>query len=126
MPGRGEPIRLAFEQSGATYEDVALAGKDGAKEVMKFCSPEFKCPGPSSFPTFLPGTVLISPAGSISPFAPPILQHGSVILSQLPNIMLYLGPKLGLVPDDDELAKYKVNQVFLTACDLQNEAHDVQ
>jgi len=108
IPGRGEPIRLAFEQAGATYEDVALKGKEGANEVINYCSPKFKCP-----------------SGSIPPLAPPILHHGSdIVLSQLPNIMLYLGPKLGLVPEDD-FGKYKVNQVFLTVCDLQNEAHDV-
>ena len=48
--------------------------------------------------------------------------------------MLYLGPLLGLVPNDDaadatkgnETNKLKVNQLFLSVSDLQNEAHDVQ
>jgi glutathione S-transferase len=64
----------------------------------------------------------------VPPFAPPILEHRRssseaepLILSQLPNILLYLGPQTGLAPTD-EAGRCKVNQVFLTLCDLQNEA----
>ena len=60
------------------------------------------------------------------PLAPPILSHGDLTISQTPNILLYLGPKLGLVPSDDTNAVYHVNSLTLTALDgLSNEPHDV-
>ena len=70
-----------------------------------------------------------TPSSTINPphFAPPILKHGDLVLSQLPNILLYLGPKLGLVPpeDEDENGIYHVNRLALTALDgFLNEAHD--
>lgn len=64
------------------------------------------------------------------PLAPPILRHGDLLISQTPNILLYLGPRLGLVggghkEGEDENAIYKINQLALTALDgLSNEAHD--
>lgn len=61
------------------------------------------------------------------PLAPPVLKHGNLILSQTPNILLYLAPKLGLAgPPEDEDAVYHVNQLALTALDgFSNEVHDV-
>ena len=60
------------------------------------------------------------------PLAPPILKHGDFVISQLPNILLYLGPKLGLAGDpQDEHAIYYINALALTVLDgLSNEAHD--
>ncbi|KAH7333459.1 glutathione S-transferase [Rhexocercosporidium sp. MPI-PUGE-AT-0058] len=54
--------------------------------------------------------------------------HGSLIINQTPNILLYLAPKLGLVPtaEEDEGGVYHVNSLVLTALDgLSNEVHDV-
>ena len=55
-----------------------------------------------------------------------MLRHGELLISQTPNILLYLGPKLGLAgPEEDETAIYKINQLALTALDgLSNEVHD--
>lgn len=66
-------------------------------------------------------------ANNPPPLAPPVLKHGDLVLSQTPNILLYLAPKLGLAgPEGDENAIYHVNQLALTALDgLSNEAHDV-
>ncbi|KAL8934043.1 MAG: hypothetical protein Q9211_005441, partial [Gyalolechia sp. 1 TL-2023] len=55
--------------------------------------------------------------------------HGDLTISQLPNILLYLGPKLGLAPpaeaDEEGHGRYHVNQLALTALDgFSNEAHD--
>lgn len=60
------------------------------------------------------------------PLAPPALRHGDLLLSQTPNILLYLAPKLGLAgPAGNENAIYHINQLALTALDgLSNEAHD--
>lgn len=110
LPGRGEPIRLALEQAGIAYDDLALTDQGEAVDtVMRMCGKGFDCP-----------------AGNVPPFAPPILEHRSapgeepLILSQLPNIMLYLGSLTELAPAG--AGQFRVNQVFLTLCDLQNEA----
>ena len=60
------------------------------------------------------------------PLAPPMLNHGNLLISQLPNILLYLGPKLGLAGDPkDKNAIYYINSITLTILDgLSNEAHD--
>ncbi|ODQ69538.1 hypothetical protein LIPSTDRAFT_6733 [Lipomyces starkeyi NRRL Y-11557] len=65
-------------------------------------------------------------------FAPPALlirgdgyDRKSLLISPTANILVYLGPKLGLVPEGDEVARYHINGLTLTALDLCNEAHDV-
>ncbi|KAL8723012.1 MAG: hypothetical protein Q9225_000629 [Loekoesia sp. 1 TL-2023] len=110
IPGRGEPIRLCFEATSTPYTDVTNTSKSDGMQTLK----SLISPSPSS-------------STNIPHFAPPILKHGDLIISQLPNILLYLGPKLGLVPpeDEDENGIYHVNQLALTALDgFLNEAHD--
>ncbi|KAI4188448.1 MAG: hypothetical protein LQ348_003927 [Seirophora lacunosa] len=103
IPGRGEPIRLCFEATSTPYTDVANTSSSGMDTLKS----------------------LIYPSPSAPHLAPPILKHGDLTLSQLPNILLYLGPQLGLVPEDDETALYRINQLALTALDgFLNEAHD--
>lgn len=106
IPGRGEHIRLALEEAGASYTDAAHA-KDGMSIVLAQISAENV------------GDALNPP-----PLAPPILKHGDLLISQTPNILLYLGPRLGLVPEGED-AIYRVNALALTALDgLSNEPHD--
>jgi len=108
-PGRGEHVRLALEEAGASYTDSAHQ-KDGMNLVLSQI-----------------GTKNLGDASNPPPLAPPILKHGDLTISQTPNILLYLAPRLGLVPsaEDDENAIYKVNHLALTALDgLSNEAHD--
>ncbi|CAL8584217.1 hypothetical protein XPA_009820 [Xanthoria parietina] len=109
IPGRAEPIRLCFEASSTPYTDVTNSNPDsGMKTLMSLISSSSDAPPPK-----------------IPHFAPPILQHGDLYLSQLPNILLYLGPRLGLVPSDDANAIYRINQLTLTALDgFSNEAHE--
>ncbi|CCC08842.1 unnamed protein product [Sordaria macrospora k-hell] len=109
IPGRGEFIRLALEEAGAEYVDTAKT-EGGIDEVMAHIKGE-------------------KPDDDTNPpiFAPPILKHGDLVISQTPNILLYLGPRLGLVPgvEEDPDALYKVNELALTALDgLSNEPHD--
>jgi len=68
--------------------------------------------------------------GNPPPFAPPMLKvpgagkkGGDLLISQTPNILLYLGPKLGLAGEDEVDALF-VNELTLTALDWSNEAHD--
>lgn len=64
-------------------------------------------------------------------FAPPALRvpgagkdgSSALIVSQTPNILAYLGPKIGMVPADEADAVH-VNALALTALDLSNETHD--
>jgi glutathione S-transferase len=110
MPGRGEHIRLAFEATGTPYTDVSNASKDGIQSILAQISDKN-----------------IGDKANPPPLAPPILKHGELIISQTPNILLYLGPKLGLVPNvnEDPNGIYRVNELALTVLDgLSNETHD--
>src|SRR5437773_7833894 len=83
IPGRGEFVRLALEDAGADYLDVARQpeGKGtGVKAMMK---------------------LMREGAGGLAPFAPPFLKVGTLLIAQTANILQYLGPRLGLVPDDE-------------------------
>ncbi|KAH8909269.1 hypothetical protein BR93DRAFT_944504 [Coniochaeta sp. PMI_546] len=109
MPGRGEHVRLALEEAGAEYTDTAQV-KDGVKQVLAYINGEVPDDGVN-----------------LPVCAPPILKHGDLVINQTPNILLYLGPRLGLVPagdsSDDHI--YRVNALALTALDgLSNEPHD--
>jgi glutathione S-transferase len=109
VPGRGEHIRLALEETGASYTDSGYQ-KDGMKLVTSQID-----------------TKNLGDAHNPPPLAPPILKHGDLTISQTPNILLYLGPRLGLVPtpEEDEDGIYRVNELALTALDgFSNEAHD--
>lgn len=92
IPGRGEPIRLAFEEAGVSYGDSGNFTKLLTRNATKSGAAKLK---------------------HATHFAPPILRHGEVEISQLPNIMFYLGSKLGLAPEDEQ-GKFSVNQYFLT------------
>ncbi|KLO16491.1 glutathione S-transferase P subunit [Schizopora paradoxa] len=102
IPGRGEPIRLAFEEAGVSYEDSGNFTKLLTRNATKAGAAKLL---------------------NATHFAPPILRHGDVEISQLPNIMFYLGSKLKLAPEDEQ-GKFSVNQYFLTLADLQDETHD--
>ena len=109
IPGRGEHVRLCFEESGTPYKDVCNVEENGIQQLYALNSEK-------------------SIGDTINPpvAAPPALRYGDLIVSQTPNIVLYLGPKLGLAgPEDDKNAIYHVNQLSLTALDgLSNEPHD--
>ena len=109
LPGRGEPIRLCFEVTKTPYTDVSNLSDGGRGPIMHHVSP--KNLGDSTNPP---------------PLAPPMLKHGDLLISQLPNILLYLGPKLGLAGDPhNEHAIYHINMLALTILDgLSDEVHD--
>ncbi len=100
IQGRGEFVRLALEDAGASYEDVARVEGDGA------------------ITRFLDG----SHEGAL-PFAPPFLKAGRRVIAQVANILQYLGPPLDLVPDSESLRLY-AHQLQLTISDLVAEVHD--
>jgi glutathione S-transferase len=106
IQGRGEYIRLALEEAGADYVDVArlpasARGGEGAIE-----------------------RVLQAARNGRTPFAPPILKAGRLLIAQTAAILQYLGPRLALVPKADA-ARLWAHQLQLTIADLVGEAHDV-
>jgi glutathione S-transferase len=106
IPGRGEFIRLAFEDAGIPYVDVArLPEKTGGgiPAMMK---------------------VLKNANGHIAHFAPPILKVGDLYISQTPNILAYVAARHGLVPHD-EAARAHAHQLQLTIADFLVEVHDI-
>jgi glutathione S-transferase len=101
IQGRGEFIRLALEEAGANYVDVAR-GKRGVDAMMKLMRDE---------------------RAKRPPFAPPFLKAGKIVIAQTANILLYLGPRLGLAPRDEAGALW-THQLQLTISDLVVEIHD--
>ena len=79
IQGRGEFVRLALEEAGASYVDVARA--DGGEERML---------------ALLADTALACP-----PFAPPFLKAGRRLIGQTANILLFLGERHGLAPKSE-------------------------
>jgi glutathione S-transferase len=100
IQGRGEFVRLALEEAGADYVDVARKRGDGAVDK------------------------LINRKGEKRPpFASPVLKAGKHLISHTANILLWLGPRLGLSPKD-EAGRLWVHQLQLTITDLVVEIHD--
>jgi glutathione S-transferase len=105
IQGRGELVRLAFEEAGVPYVDVGRqsSAEGGGIPAMQ--------------------AILESEAGPLPPFAPPFLRVGDLVIAQTAAILHYLGPRLGLVPDD-EASRLHVHQLQLTLSDLVAEVHD--
>jgi glutathione S-transferase len=100
-PGRGEFVRLALEESGADYADVARSG-NGMPKMMKLMN---------------------GPRVATPPFAPPFLRSGKLLIAQTANILLYLGQELSLAPGNDA-GQLWTHQLQLTMADFVAEAHD--
>jgi len=100
IQGRGEYVRLALEDAGADYDDVARRG-NGMGTMMKMMEMDKGTP----------------------PFAPPFLKAGSLVIGQTANILLYLGARHGLAPKA-EAGKFWVHQLQLTIADFVLEIHD--
>lgn len=105
IPGRGEYVRLVMEQAGADYVDVARL-------------PEAEGGGAAAV-----GRALRGELGGVLPFAPPILQHGGLVICQTPSVCRYVARRHGLWPDDPALDPVAL-QLLLTVADLVTEAHD--
>lgn len=101
IQGRGEFVRLALEDAGADYVDVARqpGGMGEMEELMA-------------------GPGLTRP-----PFAPPFLRAGRQVVAQTANVLHFLGPRLELVPDS-ESARLWAHQLQLTVEDLVVDVHE--
>jgi glutathione S-transferase len=104
IQGRGEFVRLALEEAGAPYRDVAREGGGeggGAGALARRLG-------------------RLDP----EPFAPPVLVADGLVVAQTANILFFLGPRHGLAPPD-EAGRLFVNQLQLTIADAVDEVHDV-
>jgi glutathione S-transferase len=104
IPGRGEFVRLALEEAGADYVDVARGSGTGL-----------------GVPALM--DLLQSQGIEHPPYAPPILKAGKLLISQTANILLYLGEKEGLAPAS-AAGRLWANQLQLTIADVVDETHD--
>ncbi|MBB3806581.1 MULTISPECIES: glutathione S-transferase [Xanthomonas] len=100
LQGRGEFVRLALEDAGARYTDVARVDGDEAMTA------------------FLQGR-----QDGAQPFAPPFLRAGDVVVAQVAAILHFLGPQLQLVPEA-EAQRLQALQLQMTIADLVAEVHD--
>jgi glutathione S-transferase len=99
IQGRGEFVRLALEEAGADYIDVARSNLNRMLRLMD-------------------SRRLHEP-----PFAPPFLKAGKLVIGQTANILLFLGDRHGLAPAG-EAGRLWTHQLQLTVTDLVAEVHD--
>lgn len=101
IPGRGEFVRLALEEAGVSYRDVARDPDAMAEIEAKLEEESIAHP----------------------PFAPPFLIAGNKIIGQTATILLFLGDEHNLAPKA-AAGRLWTQQLQLTIADLVAEAHD--
>lgn len=101
IQGRGEFVRLALEEAGASYVDVARQ-RGGEKAML---------------------ALLDARGVAHAPFAPPFLKAGRLLIGQTANILLFLGPRHALSPAD-VAGRLWTHQLQMTIADLVGEVHD--
>jgi glutathione S-transferase len=101
IQGRGEFVRLALEEAGVPYVDVARS--DAGEDPML---------------AYLDDDDVTRP-----PFAPPFLKAGPLLIAQTANILLFLGERHGLAPKTTA-GRLWTHQLQLTIADLVAEVHD--
>lgn len=99
IQGRGEFVRLALEEAGAEYVDVAR--REGGMDLLLSALETESRPS----------------------FAPPFLRAGELTIGQVANILLYLGEQHALAPRSDP-GRLWTHQLQLTIADLVAEIHD--
>lgn len=99
IQGRGEFVRLALEEAGVEYVDVAR-GPKGVERLMAALEEDAK------------------PA-----FAPPFLHAEGLMIGQTAAILMFLGERHGLAPADPA-GRVWTHQLQLTIADLVGEAHE--
>ena len=102
LPGRGDYVRLMFEEAGVQYEDVCRV-QNSSEECVKFYKWEKE-----GFPVI----------------APPIIQHGEFVLNETPAILQYLGRKFNLYPEGGLEVEARALQIVEVILDYHAEGHD--
>jgi glutathione S-transferase len=104
IQGRGEFVRLAFEDAGVPYDDVGRRSESDGGGVAAI------------------ERLLEEPGPWLGPLGPPALRHGKVVVAQTAAILQYVAPLLGLVPRE-EASRRRAHQIQLTIADLVAEVH---
>lgn len=105
IQGRGEFVRLALEQAGVEYIDIAREPEDagmGTPAIRR---------------------VLADEALAFPPYAPPLLKVGDQLIAQTANILMFLGARHDLAPAD-ESGRLWAHQLQLTVTDFVVHVHD--
>ncbi len=103
IQGRGEFIRLAFEDADVAYDDVGRReSRGGGVAAIE--------------------RLLAESSRYLTPLGPPVLRHGDVVIAQTAAILQYIAPRIGLVPRD-EASRLRAHQLQLTIADLVAEVH---
>lgn len=105
IQGRGEFVRLALEDAGALYIDVARGSESEGHGV----------------PAML--ALMRGKGTAHMPFAPPFLRDGDVIVSHTAAILLYLGGRIGLAPTDED-GRLWTHQIQLNITDIVKEVYN--
>lgn len=105
IQGRGEFVRLVFEEAGLPYDDVARRPESEGAGIAALMG------------------ILQDDAAGTPPFAPPVLRVGKLRIAQTALICRYVGEQCGLASagQDDRL---RAGQLMLTIMDRVLEAHD--
>ncbi len=102
LPGRGDFVRLIFEEAGVAYDDVCKR-EGNSNTAMKYYKGEN-----DGFPVI----------------APPIIRKGSFVLNQSTAILSYLGKEFGLFPGGGAEEEAHALQMALSACDYISEGRE--
>lgn len=154
IPGRGEFIRLALESQKIPYTDIAnpssssssssSAHENGYATVQRICmNPHALESAAGNPPVFSPPGLRVCFASKGGDRQGEEGKEGkTLVISQTPNILIYLGEKIpGLVggevkgkgkgdgegeeeEEEREKKKFWIQQLMMTALDLNNEVHD--
>jgi len=104
-PGTREFVRLALEDAGAAYIDVARGLESEGRGVQALLD------------------LMGGEGTSHIPFAPPFLRDGDMIVSHTAAILLYLGGRIGLAPSDAD-GQLWTHQIQLTVTDIVQEVYN--
>ena len=106
IPGRGEFVRLMFEEAGLPYRDVARLPEEegGGRAAMV--------------------AMLGDDTAGLPPFAPPVLCVGALRIAETAMVCRYVAEQGGLLPEG-EAARWHADQLMQLIMDFVVEAHDV-
>lgn len=103
FPGRGDFIRLLFEEAGVPYIDVCRKAGDSTEALKYRMRAE-----DSNLPVLFP----------------PLIRKGDFVLNQTSAILQYLGKEFGLYPSGGPEQEAVALSWTLTAADYIAEGHD--
>ncbi|MCB9666413.1 MAG: glutathione S-transferase family protein [Alphaproteobacteria bacterium] len=104
LPGRGEYVRLVLEHLGLPYVDVARLAPSDAGGVAAVVEARRGA------------------LGGVPAFAPPYLQHGALVLAQMPSICAWLSERHDLAPPGPD-GRALALQLMLSVADVVDEVH---